>query len=601
MFNMSHHYRQASLRGAPRPHSRGAAALSRRTTKLASVAAHVSQTQKLRAEQVQNHAGGFVFELSDMKRLHRFLVLGCEGGTYYASEKKLGVENAQCIQRLIAANKGADVVSTIVEFSTENRCPKQDTLLFGLALCARSQEQATHEAAFAAVSEVCRIPTHLFTFLEYYKLLGETGRGQGRVFRQAVAKFYCARQPSSLAFLCTKFGTRNGWSHRDVLRLAHVKPPTAAHNLVLHYLARGMKSATLSLQAEIGAADVRLAAEVAEVTAEEPVDARVSNDEHKAFDKALQTIRAIEQLKACKDVSQAVDLITAHNLAREHVPTQLLNAVPVWQSMLAHMPMTALIRNLGKMTSIGLLTPGNEYSQAVVAKLTNAEQLRAARVHPFSVLLAKLTYSQGSGDRGSLTWNTVPEIDSALESAYYASFQTVTPTGKRFCLAIDVSGSMTMSGMCGTRSMTPRLASAAMAMVTARTESHSTFMAFSSGFVPLPITGQHSLQQVVDVMDGMPFDSTDCSRPMLWALENGLPFDVFVVYTDNETYHGHVHPCQALRQYRERMGIDAKLIVVGMTATQFSIADPQDAGMLDVVGFDASAPEIMSAFVSGQL
>jgi 60 kDa SS-A/Ro ribonucleoprotein len=77
--------------------------------------------------------------------------------------------------------------------------------------------------------------------------------------------------------------------------------------------------------------------------------------------------------------------------------------------------------------------------------------------------------------------------------------------------------------------------------------------------------------------------------------------DVFVVYTDNETWAGPIHPCKALEQYRQKMGIAARLIVVGMTATPFTIADPQDAGMLDVVGFDGSAPQVMTAFAKGEL
>lgn len=75
-----------------------------------------------------------------------------------------------------------------------------------------------------------------------------------------------------------------------------------------------------------------------------------------------------------------------------------------------------------------------------------------------------------------------------------------------------------------------------------------------------------------------------------------MQVETFVTYTDNETWAGHVKPVQALDQYRQRTGIAAKLIVVGMTATGFTIADPGDPGMLDVVGFDASAPGVMSEF-----
>jgi 60 kDa SS-A/Ro ribonucleoprotein len=83
---------------------------------------------------------------------------------------------------------------------------------------------------------------------------------------------------------------------------------------------------------------------------------------------------------------------------------------------------------------------------------------------------------------------------------------------------------------------------------------------------------------------------------MLWALEQRVAVDTFVVYTDSETWFGQVHPAEALRRYRERMGIAAKLIVVGMLANNFTIADPNDGGMLDVVGFDTAAPQVMRDF-----
>jgi 60 kDa SS-A/Ro ribonucleoprotein len=76
--------------------------------------------------------------------------------------------------------------------------------------------------------------------------------------------------------------------------------------------------------------------------------------------------------------------------------------------------------------------------------------------------------------------------------------------------------------------------------------------------------------------------------------------DGFVVYTDNETYFGKVHPKTALENYRQKMGIDARLVVVGMTATKFSIAEPGNAAMMDVVGFSSDAPQLISGFVSGK-
>jgi len=151
----------------------------------------------------------------------------------------------------------------------------------------------------------------------------------------------------------------------------------------------------------------------------------------------------------------------------------------------------------------------------------------------------------------------------------------------------------------GLPGITPRVGAAAMAMVTYKTEEQVAMMAFATGFSRLDISRCSRLPKVVEVMQRIKFGGTDCSLPMRWALKSRVEADAFVVYTDSETWAGPVHPVEALRDYRERMGIPAKLIVVGMVSNGFTIADPDDAGMLDVVGFDSAAPQVMSDFVSG--
>jgi len=79
---------------------------------------------------------------------------------------------------------------------------------------------------------------------------------------------------------------------------------------------------------------------------------------------------------------------------------------------------------------------------------------------------------------------------------------------------------------------------------------------------------------------------------MVYALEHQLNVDVLVVYTVTEAYAGRAAPAAALREYRQQSRItDAKLIVCGMNSNGFTLADPEDAGMLDVVGFDSAAPD----------
>ena len=95
----------------------------------------------------------------------------------------------------------------------------------------------------------------------------------------------------------------------------------------------------------------------------------------------------------------------------------------IWRALLRKMPLTAMIRNLGRMTSIGLLTGNNEETTNICNKLRDETVLAKARIHPFNVLVALKIYMDGHGERGSLTWEPNELIAEALESAFYLSFK----------------------------------------------------------------------------------------------------------------------------------------------------------------------------------
>ena len=64
---------------------------------------------------------------------------------------------------------------------------------------------------------------------------------------------------------------------------------------------------------------------------------------------------------------------------------------------------------------------------------------------------------------------------------------------------------MTVGNCCGTPTITPRLASAAMAMVTARTEENVQFVGFSHKLVPLGINGKMPLDAVIKTIEKVRF------------------------------------------------------------------------------------------------
>jgi 60 kDa SS-A/Ro ribonucleoprotein len=322
-------------------------------------------------------------------------------------------------------------------------------------------------------------------------------------------------------------------------------------------------------------------------------------------------IEAFEQAKRASSAGGIVKLINEFDLPREAIPTQWLKEVVVWEALLERMPMTAMIRNLGKMTSLGLLAPFSDAKRLIVCKLRDETALKRARIHPLAFLVAQKIYAQGHGDKGALKWSPVSAVVDALDEAFYATFQNVEPCNKPVLLALDVSGSMAASVIAGS-CISAREGSAAMALITAATEPECEIIAFSApakgryggmhgggepGITRVNLPPRMRLADVIKRIQSIPMGGTDCALPMAWTARNKLNVSAFITYTDSETWAGNIHPAQALRQYRDEFIGDAKAVVVGMTSNGFTLADPNDRGMLDVVGFDTTVPAIIADFV----
>lgn len=535
---------------------------------------------------VSNRAGGVVFPVDNWKRLDRFLILGAESGTYYASEHEMTRDNANSVLECIKED-GPRVVARVVEISEAGRAPKNDPALFVLAMCAGLGDKATKSMALESLPRVARIGTHLFRFVSYI----EGFRGWGRGLRGAVASWYTDKDLNDLQYQLIKYQSRYEWSNRDLLRLSHVQPYNKSSQEYVDY------NTVFKW-----------------VTHPDDVDNLAII--HSGGEK-FNYIRGIELIKLAQSDKDAASLINAFHLPREAIPTQFLTSPLVWEALLEDMPMMALLRNLGNLSHVGLLKQGEwDIIEKITTQFGDLARIKKSRLHPLSILLALSTYSAGRGVRGSNTWEVVPTIVDALDKAFYMAFNNVEPTNQRLYLALDVSGSM--GGMLDGTHLSAAQAAAALVMSSIKVEPQVIVKGFtakdrekvtlfnyrSSGNAtmrPIPLTKGMSLNEALVHTTKVNFGGTDCALPMLDAIENKLLVDTFVIYTDSETWAGDVHPMQALQEYRRKSGINAKLVVVAMTSTGYSIADPRDGGSLDVVGFDTAIPTIIHDFVVGRV
>jgi hypothetical protein len=674
--------------------------------------ATIPQTCKIDIDQVLNCSGGYVWKLSAIEHVNRYLVLGGakDMGNYYKQADDVSHECALSVLQMIRspdASQFVQLCDLLKAVSIGGRAPKQEPVLLSVAAAIVFAKNAQEkEIAFETAKACIRIPTHLFMLAGFVRDLSmakptNKGKGWGAGFKRTMAHYYLSHTGRDLAFHMTKYQNREGWTHADMIRMLHINPTTLADDgarLMFDYVmmkyARKSKTPSNKTLATLASQKVAIvpnpfkpltkaefvaklnaistpqiptsassstpaiaaaaaqkpgsqtiaskvagfvsaltsvmpssasAAKPAQTPADKPAteddtfvvisgedDEAGSSQKKKGSSQSqlqqvaflLKHLHAIHEAGERKDIPLACALIRSGRLVREHVPTTLFGSKEIWITLLETMPLEALLRNLGKLTQIGVAA---EKHREIVVRLTNQAEVLKARIHPIKVLVASKIYTNGCGDSGSLTWTPNVYIGVALTDLFRISYGAVTPTGKRIMLGIDVSGSMG-SAVLGSKVLTCRDASIAMALLYLETETNVSAVAFSNTLTDLlapssrnRLTRGMTLQQALVATHGMNFSSTDCVLPIQHAIKHNLQIDAFIIITDNETYAPNEHPQNALIRYRQLTGIQAKLIVLGMTGNCFTIVDPTDRNTLNLAGFDTSTPEIASMFMRGEI
>ena len=520
--------------------------------------------------QEKNSAGGYVFVTDGETRIRRFLTMGTYG-TFYVNTRDTTADNGGVLLDW-AKNRSSRLVELTAEISVAGRAPRNGPALLALAAALSLGDVEGRRAAALALPSVARTGSHLETLAGYAEQFG----GWGPVTRRAFASWYLDKDPDRLAYQLIKYRRRGGgdhaWSHADILKMAHPKPRTADGTLMTEH------DALFGWLCGKGIRDDGLPKWVVAYR-------RAQEIAHSTGSPAAKYVALIGEYPG---------------LPWEALGDEATGQADVWRALIdAGMPVTALIRNLPKMTRLGVLAPMSSHLRAVCEQLADADALKRQRVHPVAILVAAKVYASGRSEKGTSTWTPVPQVTDALSRAFYLAFPAVEPAGKRTMVALDVSGSMTSSaaGYC----LSAREVVAAMALVTMNTEPSWGVYGFSTQFMPLQLSPGMRLDTAARYMAGLPYGGTDCSLPMRWALANRVEVDTFQVWSDYETWAGSEHAYEALRNYRQGMGIGARMQTVMVTPTKFALANPDDAGTLDVSGFDSDVPVLLANHARGDI
>lgn len=519
------------------------------------VGAKTPQSQAIpgrEAEMSKNSAGGFTFVLDQWGVLDRFLMLGSESAGYYVGQKETTAQSFDTVKACVKAD-GLRVVNRALEYSLAGRAPKNDPAVVAIALAAVFGDGATQQAAYDALPRISRTGTWLFMFVSILDSMGKWNAAAKR----GVAKWYTSKDMDKLALQLLKYQSRNGWSHRDVLRLAHVKPSSDIQGNLFRY--------AVGKELELGAA-------------------------------VPQLLVDFEYLKKADNRDAVLRLIEGNDaLTWEMVPSVFLKDQDVLFALVKNMGLTAVIRKLGALSAHGVISPMSAGSKMVISKLTDAEQLRKQRVHPITLLQALKQYQAGHGEKGSLTWKPDQRVVDALNDAFYAAFDVQEKTDDNYLVGVDCSGSMFGAKVNGSPNLTAADVAGVMALAVVKNQPNYWIGGFNTKMGELKISPSMRLDVVLKVIRDFSWGGTDCALPMLHAAQHKMDVDKFVTITDNETWAGAIQPVQALRDYRQKFNRPTKSIVIGTSVSEFTIADPKDSGMLDIAGFDSAAPQLIAA------
>jgi 60 kDa SS-A/Ro ribonucleoprotein len=494
------------------------------------------------------------YVIDSFTALSRFLILG-------------GGDSASTIIEDCMARDPARTINEIVRVSMEGLAPKNDHAVYALAVaCSTKVEGRTYGPALAAIPKVCRIGTHICQFVGHIKNM----RGFGRAMRRALTNWYATKSADQMAFQVVKYQNREGFTHRDIFRLVHPSGAawTPEHATVARWIVEPENTGNRTIDTEGGGIRSYPA---------------VNTDN---FPRIIKDYRTLKTLSTA-NVEGVCKLIRNSDLTHEMLPTEFKRSPEVWKALIPKMGMTAIIRNLGVMSSLGVFND-EQMLTLVCDRLTNDVQLKQARVHPLNVL---------SGVAGSSIWTVYKDIAKSLEKGFYLSFKYVEPSGRSLLIANDVSGSMSWANSCSMKHLRARDVAAVLSMVIARVERNSHIYAFSNELEPLPIEKTDSLDTVFQKMNNVYAGSTRIELPFQFALDEKLDVDCFVTITDNDVNMGG-SPQKALNEYRAKCNRRAKSIVLATSDTEFSVADPRDPLSLDLAGFSADVPGVISAFAN---
>ncbi|XP_030747696.1 60 kDa SS-A/Ro ribonucleoprotein-like [Sitophilus oryzae] len=536
--------------------------------------------------------------------LRRIIYVNNTHNDYYVGDpdkyrKEISSQRHSTIDSAIE-NELKEVFSVLDAANSDKNLPSRSTIFMflGQLLHHEKMTPTLKSQVTAKVLQLCQSDEDFFDFIKYYTQLRKNCKLPSSV-EKIVKKYYTKKSSLELAQSFAQFNSLHTWTHKDLIKLAHVKPDTTLKDAVIKYILK-----------------------------KQPND-RANEEEQKVMD----ILRKTTELRSTTEAVNAVPLLAELKLTIKQVSPSLHQNLEVWSAAIENMKIQEILPHLEKLYKLGLLKPSCEpnISNQLINIFTSPDTVKASGVHPIEVFTYMKRLEKGGKpldpklvhhlqndkkiSEENLKKATVRteakciHILNALHKCFNLACNNVSPTNKRYLVTIDVTDQAKKAQCMGNKALTSLEVAAAYTLVLLRVEKDVFIGTFKDDKVCV-----HSITKKISYADLLKKISAETSTSSMvwssidWATSHKKNIDVFVNFIDSHFFANFIKEkkrepyFQSITDYRKKMNVPNSKFLIFYTDDRINcrvVGRDEMSNVLDVNGFDYLACKVAESFSRG--
>ena len=535
------------------------------------------------ATDVLNEAGGVAYKLTAKQALAQYVCTGCLNGTYYTSAQT----QLDTVRELLTQVE-PEFLGKLAVYAHEKSFMKDlPSLLIaylasdkgvggGPTTAAQQEKLKTLRKVFPRVIDSGNM---LRNFVQMIRSASFGRKSFGEVPRKLVRDWFENKSPAGIFFQ----SIGNSPSLADIIKLTKPKPNTPEKAAVLAYLLGAE-----TVEGEDGKLLVRKYLDRS--------DKQVKVAYSQPYDNLPGIVKEFEAWK--KDKSLPVPAVNFRFLDNEKLSTAQ------WADIATKANWLTTLKNLNAYAGHGVFEVEG-LTDLIAARLSNADEVRKARVFPYQIMMAYLATDSSS---------KVPaKVRNAIQDAMEVAVENVPSLGK-VKLFPDVSGSMggIITGNRGTASSKVRCidVAALFAVAMLRKNSEAEVIPFENDVRNIALNPRDSIMTNAQKLASIGGGGTNCSAPLAFLnSKRDFSADVLVYISDNESWVDsnnqwgqHRNGTALLNEWNvyKSWNKNAKLICIDLIPrTNHQVKFTEHDDILQVGGFSDNVFNVIAKFVEG--